>query len=155
MRTITTKVYQFDELSDEAKQRAREWFLADGDEADQAWEYVQDDAKEIGLKIISLSDHRGNEGEFIESAIGTAKKILDEHGSSCETYKTASRYKNSLIAETDDEKREDVTHEFLHDLLEDYRVMLNKEIEYKYSDESVDENIRANEYEFTIDGKRS
>src|ERR1700683_3855603 len=78
---------------------------------------------------------------------------------SCDTYKTAERYQKELQRLYDLDCKEETTesqdayencaHEFLHDLLEDYRVMLNKEIEYLQSNESVDESIRANEYEFT------
>jgi hypothetical protein len=43
---------------------------------------------------------------------------------------------------------------FLESLLEDYRIMYNKEVDYQNSDEAIIEAIRANEYEFTQDGKR-
>ncbi len=44
----TIQVYQFDELSDEAKEKAREWWRR-GQDGDTFWsECVLDDAKEIG-----------------------------------------------------------------------------------------------------------
>jgi hypothetical protein len=150
MRILETKVYTFDELTNQAKEKARDWYR-DGDDSQWAWESVQEDAQEIGLKLISLSDSRSNEGSFIGSAVETLKQIKENHGKSCETYLTAVRYEKAL---TENPDGEDSAHEFLHDLLEDYRVMLNKEIEYQNSDESVDESIRANEYEFTETGKR-
>jgi hypothetical protein len=41
------------------------------------------------------------------------------------------------------------------DLIEEYISFLHKEMEYLLSDESVDETIEINEYEFTEDGRRS
>lgn len=43
MRTVETKVYTFDELSDRAKERARDWYR-DGMETDDYAEYVIEDA---------------------------------------------------------------------------------------------------------------
>jgi hypothetical protein len=43
---------------------------------------------------------------------------------------------------------------FKHALLQEYLSMLQREVEYMQSEESVSENIRSNEYTFTIDGKR-
>ena len=44
---------------------------------------------------------------------------------------------------------------FLYALREDYRITLQKELEYMQSTEQIEETIRANEYEFTEEGKRS
>lgn len=43
-RTITTTLYQFDELSDDAKERARDWYRTD---LELDHEYVYDDAQRI------------------------------------------------------------------------------------------------------------
>ena len=48
---------------------------------------------------------------------------------------------------------EEMEEDFLQSLLEDYRIMYNKDIEYQNSDEYISETIEANEYEFTKDGK--
>jgi hypothetical protein len=166
MREITTKVYTFDELSDSAKEKARDWYRALSLDNEYAWENVEEDAKAIGLKITSLDVRRNNEGNFSIGALDTCELIEKNHGEKTETYQTMLRYRDNLKKEfaatemenatlKDEDAYENSSHEFLHDLLEDYRIMLNKEIEYQYSNEYVDENIRANEYEFTIDGKRS
>jgi|SRR5579864_1148504 len=155
MREITVKLYQFDELSESAKEKAREWFRDDGGlMAQWAFDNVIEDAKNIGLDIHTLDDRRANEGEFTGGALDCAKAIRENHGKTCETFKTVSRYWKELNS-NDETERENSEHEFLHDLLEDYRVMLNEQIEYDYSTEQVDESIRANEYEFTEEGKRA
>ena len=52
MRTIETTVYQFHELSDEAKEKAREWYRRESDDSDFS-ECVIYDAKECG-RIIGI-----------------------------------------------------------------------------------------------------
>ncbi|PIV84826.1 MAG: antitoxin of toxin-antitoxin stability system, partial [Nitrospirae bacterium CG17_big_fil_post_rev_8_21_14_2_50_50_9] len=50
MRTVETRIYQFDELSDKAKGKARDWYresIADWD----WWDFLYDDAQEIGMEI--------------------------------------------------------------------------------------------------------
>jgi hypothetical protein len=173
-RTVRTKVYKFNELSDESKEKAIEWYRSGGNiDGDFDWECLQDDAKAVGLKIISLDDHRPNKGEFISSAEDTAQKIAINHGEIAETYKTATQYlkdrgalvakysdgieKNKVAEDNEyefDKECDDLDIEFLHDILEDYRIISNKSEEYRNSDECIIETIIANEYEFTQDGRR-
>ena len=47
----------------------------------------------------------------------------------------------------------EIEEDFLDSLLEDYSMILEREIEYLYSDEAVAETIIANGYTFTEDGK--
>jgi hypothetical protein len=53
----------------------------------------------------------------------------------------------------DEPDTKDLDKEFLHNLLEDYRVMLQQEYDYLTSKDAVIETINANEYDFTEDGK--
>lgn len=163
MREVKTKVYLYAELSEKAKDKAREWWLS-VDDGSWAWDSTAEDAQQIGLKITSLDPRHTNEGEFITSARDTVRLILENHGPECETYKTAERYKKAFddlqkFLDADDydsfhEQSENTEHEFLHELLEDYRVMLEKEQEYQQSEEYIAETMEANAYEFTKDGKR-
>jgi hypothetical protein len=162
MKTKTINVYQFSELDEQAKERARQWFRAGSDYSCE-WEYIQEDAKNVGLIIERLDQYHANKGRFERFAEDTAERILKEHGESGETHKTAKVFLSGIKALKRDEdgelylqeqdKAAALETEFLHDLLEDYRIMLEKEIEYQNSDEQVDENIVANEYEFTADGR--
>lgn len=47
MRKIITEVYVFDELSDDAKEKARDWFRQFVFTDSNDWEFVYEDAKEI------------------------------------------------------------------------------------------------------------
>lgn len=87
--------------------------------------------------------------------------IVNNHGKDCDTFKTATQFIAAVLAvkpDTDDtdeeEERETLAAEFKRDILEDYLTMLRQEVEYRLKDETVDEDIRANEYTFTADGER-
>lgn len=153
MREHKIKVYKFDELSAEAQEKAlqgmRFWDVEDF----EWWEFTYEDAKNVGIKITSFDLDRGNiTGEFIESAEYTIDKILMDHGPTCDTYITAHNYKKALEDQKEDDA-DDFKHEFLNAILEDYRIILQKEFEYLTSDTHLKETIEANEYEFTEDGK--
>ena len=166
-KTITKTIYTYDELSDKSKARARAWYR-EGNDLSSLWDDIREDAKSIGLKIISLDQHRANKGEFIRSAPECAETILREHGDTCETYKTAKGYLDALqklgdrpsdtMEDADDNEyedaREDLDKEFLQSLLSDYFYRLQRDEEYAYSEESVSENILINEYTFDEDGNR-
>ncbi len=172
MRIKETKIYLFEELSDKAKEKARNWFreVSSGDEW---WESTYEDAKNVGIKISGFDIGRGNycEGEFISGAEETAHKIEKEHGETCDTFKTAKAYlalRDKIITDAPkdesgeyedeselDEALDEAETEFLKSILEDYRQALSREYEYQNSDEVVSENIIANEYEFEENGSKA
>ena len=169
MRTIETKVFTFDELSEDAKQKAIER-LRDINVSHNWWEITYDDAKTIGLKItgFNLDRNRHATGELILSACEVAQNIFNEHGETCETFKTATNFmevwqpifdeymneesEKFESAELEDELTE-LEGEFCQSLLEDYSIMLQNECEFLQEDEAIIETIEANDYEFTEDGK--
>lgn len=165
MREIKVKLYQYDELNEKAKEKALEWFLEGC--FDYNWyECTYEDAKNVGLKITSFDCDRGNSitGEIITSAPEVIEDILAEHGKTCDTYKTAKSYESTFkrLEEMRDKDHPDFEDEFekaekelLHDLLEDYLVTLRHEVEYMQGREYLEDGIRANEYEFTENGKRA
>jgi hypothetical protein len=163
--TVKEKIYQFNELTPDAQDKAIEE-LADINLMDEYYaEFTLDEAKCLGLAITEYDLYRRTvKGNFTESAEDVANKIVAEHGESCDTYKTAKSYLVELstlkgihaVADTEDEDidTEDIDNEFLHSLLEDYLSMLRKEYEYMGSREAIVETIEANEYGFFEDGKR-
>jgi hypothetical protein len=165
MRIKETKVYKFDELTDKAKEKAME-NLYDLNVDYEWWDYMYEDAANVGLKLTSfdLDRNRHAKGEFTLSAAEVAANIIRDHGEQCETYKTAQAFLdeiNSLTMPDDDSdefsewenKMLELEDEFLKSLLEDYSIMLQKEYDYQTSEEAIVETIQANEYEFTEDGK--
>ncbi len=163
MRTKTVNLYKFNELSEEAKEKAIEK-LYDINVNYEWWESTHDDAENIKLKITGFDIDRGSycNGHFIETATETAELIKVAHGKECETYKTATRFLNDLneltskeedIETVSEDKIEALEDEFLKSLLEDYRIILEKEYEYLTGKEAIVETIEANEYEFNEDGE--
>lgn len=166
MRIKETKVYRFDELSDDAKEHAIDKLCSINVDYEW-WDCGFDDAAMVKLKItgFDLDRNRHCAGEFIKYAEDTARAILDQHGESCETYQTAKGFLDEYNKEKaefqsefgeeyeDSGSYDDLMNEFLRSILEDYSIMLQKQYEYLQSEEAIIETIEANEYEFTEDGK--
>ncbi len=159
MKVIKTNVYQFNELDDKAKEKARNWYRESAMDHEW-WDFTYEDAALIGLKITSfdLDRNRHAKGKLIEHPEAVAKKILKEHGDKTDTYKLADAflvaYRHAVKMNDDDSKQEELAEEFERDLIEEYSMMLQRESDYLVSSEAVDESIIANEYTFTKDGKR-
>lgn len=168
MRTIRTKVYQFSELSEQAKERAVE-VMQDINVDYEWWGATYEDAANIGLilegfEMDSASFVRDLTGKFTLSAHEVAANIIRDHGEVCETNKTAQRFldaDNSIELSEGEQYGEGKEYEdkmmeledvFLNELLIDYKKLLQDDFEYKCSKEAIIETIEANEYEFTIDG---
>ena len=167
MKTIEIKIYEFSELSEDAKDNAIEKLHNINVNYDW-WQFVYEDAKNIGLKITEFDLCQYCKGELLLSACEVAQNIFNEHGENCETYKTATNFmnlwqlvfneymnENSKLYESA-ESEEDLQYlesEFLNDLLADYLTMLNNEYEYLTSEKAIIETIEANEYQFTADGE--
>lgn len=160
MKTKTINLYEFDELSDQAKQRA----IADncGINVDY-WEWyhsVYDDAENIGLKItgFDLDRNRHCTGKAIDDVLTIAHKIKTEHGFDTPTYKLASEFVKEYAAldeDIDAGELRDFENEFLKSILEEYSILLQREYEWLTGEEAIVDSLRANEYEFLEDGSRA
>lgn len=170
MRTIETKVYQFSELSEKAKEKAIE-DMWDINVHDSWWDYIYEDANDIGLDITGF-DLRGSiDGKFTYDGLHACLNILDKHGEATEKYKIAKKFnedRDKLVAKYSpnnngtvdpefygdfDEEECELEEEFRKELLEEYLSILRREYEYCTSEEAIIEAIEANEYEFTEYGK--
>lgn len=150
MKQVTINTYTFNELSESAKEKARDWYKESALDFEW-WDFIYEDVKTVGLKIISfdLDRNRHAKGSFIDSAKDCAERIIKEHGEPCETYKTAKAFLKDYK-----EDNEDQENEFLDSILEDFSIILQKESDYMQSNEYIDENILCNEYTFLENGKR-
>ena len=164
--TKTITLYSYEELSEAAKEAARDWWIS-GYDNNEVFSDMVEDAKNIGLTIEALHTHKSNKGRFINSARECAEAILKEHGEDCTTFKTAKEYLTSMALfnqmlnacggeeENDtDAAIEAMETDFLQSLLEDYRVMYGKDCDYRTSEEYIADAMEANGYTFTLDGKR-
>jgi len=170
MESRTYNVYKYSELSEAGKAKALE-NLSDLNTDIEWWESTYEDAEQIGLKIIEFDIDRASyvKAEFIEDACHCAHKIKDNHGEICETYKTAVNFlaeRDKIVNEANKDDNGDFEDEyeldqdlnyceaeFLKSIQEDYRINLQKDFEYRTSDEAIIETIEANEYDFTEEGK--
>ena len=159
MRTVETRIYQFDELSDKAKGKARDWYresIADWD----WWDFLYDDAQEIGMEIKDFDlCRRDISGKLTMTVRDCVKAIMEQHGKKTDTRKLADEYAVGLVTsrllgeeQDDDEDDLDVSEAFRDDLLKIYLHLLQEEYDGMNSDEYIDEHIMANEYEFEADG---
>lgn len=213
MRTIETKVYKFDELSDEAKEKAREWYRQSNAD-DDFHEFIYEDATRVGEILgiefdvrkknnpksadvpciwysgfYSQGDGACFEGTWCWKACSQAMRdyapqdatlhaIADrltaiENGEGFSArMKHRERYYHSGCMSVDVEFSDEVLGEdqelpqsdfaeadsiILHamrDFADWIYRQLETEYEWRNADEQVDESIRANEYEFTEDGRR-
>ena len=161
MRIKEIKCYQFDELPDDAKEKAL-MNLCDINVDYEWWDSVYEDAENIGLKLtgFDLDRNRHATGELIFEPLEVAKAILSDHGEMCDTYQLAKEFKakyepkynkwyNSVLTDYDLENDLDnMAEDFERSLVEEYSVILQKEYEYLTSEEAIIETIRANGYEF-------
>jgi len=167
--TTTRNLYEFQELNDKAKEKARDWWR-DASMHDEWWQFIYWNAEEIGLKITGFDIGRGNDitGGFTDSPEEVAKKIMSEHGDMSETYADARNFLKELKdfmekSEKDEwgelatlkleNEREAIENEFEYAILQNYLSMLKKEYEWMISDEQVEDAITCNEYEFTEEGE--
>jgi len=202
MRTVEMKVYKFDELSDSAKDKAREWFRGTIEPDDYA-ESVLDDANtiaqlfglEIGTRTVKLMGGGSRQEPEIYFDLGRGsgvyfswsyqykpgalaavkgyagqdealhKIVADLQAIQKKNFyqlqasgEIRDRSYNTCEVDRLDDKEptadalqevEDCIYQFSNWILSN----LQKEYDYVNSDESVDENIRINEYEFTAEGE--
>ena len=162
MRIKKTKVYLFDELLDDAKEKVVE-NLCDINVNYEWWDFTYEDAARAKLKLTELSLDRGAycRGEFIEYAKNTADAIIDTHGACSSTHKTATEFIEDLAKlymeypvklddNGDDENeferyshQESLDDEFLKSILEDCRIILQETYEDLIGENSDNQDYRS------------
>lgn len=174
-KTIETKVYTYAELLElnngPSIDAARHWFINAQFEDTYWFEGIKDEATALGIKIDSFDCDRGNNisGSLTKSAYDVAAGIKIEHGEKCGTYKVATafmldlnvlenRYKDKETSEENQDTfnaaKKDLEMGFEKDILEEYLALLKNEVKYIQSDENIAEGMEANEYHFTVAGRR-
>jgi hypothetical protein len=156
-------VYKYDELTEEQKEKVLSnlWYLNVDHEW---WDYLYDEAKELGFKITSFDiDHGYCIIKLIDSCWKIADKIIKNHGETCETYINAQKFLenyNQLVINYSedkeqefDDKADELEKKFKIALQNDYLSLLKKEYKYLTSKESIEESIKSNEYKFDENGK--
>lgn len=173
MRTIEVKLYQFEELSTEAKEKAIEenrtinvnW---------EWWDCTYESMKEAGVKINSFDIYHRDINITIEDSHETALRIIENFGEAMEVVTLSKQFikdwdalvkllgegnekdgysvKEENWSEFDDET-EPLEEEYRRDLSNEIHTWLSEEHDYLQSDEAVAECLINNEYEFTKQGE--
>jgi len=162
MKEVTIKVYEYDELSKEAKEKV----LSDlaSINVDYAWwEEIYADADEVELDITEFDIDRGTMVMNVKTSCeSVAREIVKNRGTTCNTYKDAMKYLKALKElrkvprrRKDDEEIDttELDDNLIHDLISDYLTMLRKEFDYQTSEKAVLETISINNFYFYESGK--
>jgi hypothetical protein len=143
MRIIETEAYTFDELSDDAKEKAKIELVSEYFWSDDAIASLYAFADEIGIKITDYSiDFSGYSHNSI-----SWEWIIDEHKNDLSVEELTGYCADyPLIDEWNKTKDVDgAIDAWVNDCQKDY--------EYQQSDEYMFEHCESNEYEFTKEGK--
>ena len=172
MRTTEVKLYQFEELSTEAKEKA----IEENRTINLNWEWSDctcESMKEAGVKINSFDIYHRDINITIEDSHETALRIIENFGETMEVVTLSKQFikdrdalikrlgegndiagysvKEEFIDEYDEEI-EYLEEEYRKEMAEEILTWLRDEYEYLQTDETVAETLIANDYEFTEEG---
>lgn len=175
MRTIETTVYTFAELSDEAKERAREWYRSCLDQDPYLYQEAMESRKlfldEFNAEFQCENWYRKDRVHFDNgchwyNSIGELSyvrlwKYLNANHSDCiskigHCQFTGVCWDEVLLDGIAEFMRKPYKTDFeslLYSCCEDLRIAVEAEYEYQNSDEQIDESIECNGYEFNDQGE--
>ena len=174
--TWNFKVYKFEELSDEAKERALEdnrYVLC---VEDYWYDFIYDEADMIGIEIEGFDLYEGYiKIKLNTSVLNSVESAMQWFGESTEEYKLVKSYYDAIMKLADsDEVKEYLEEnpdddpydaiynmslddrfydEYINDMKRVFLRMLENEFNYLTSDEAIIEMFEANDYEFFETGK--
>ena len=162
MKTIEIKVYKFNELDKQTKEKVIENYRYINVDDTFWYDWIIEDFNRLGLDIRSFDLDRGSFSEIhIEDFEETSKNIIEEFGDSVLIKQTAKNYideYNKIQAnykEDEDIEREleILDEEYQKEYSEDILSYLRAKYEWEITDEAVIDTIEANDYDFTTEGK--
>lgn len=147
MRTVTTNIFTFDELSNKAKEAARDWWR-ECEGQDPSWFDEHAGSLRAALKFIrsyKYADTLVDLYKTVEGFRSDPSKTCPWTGYCADAVAIAA----IITAQSDGEDDIDRVQTYVE------RAMTQAweaEVEYQMRADNVDESIRANEYEFTEAG---
>ena len=169
MKTVKINLYKFDELSEEAQEKAID-NNRDTNVIHDWWDAIYNDARQIHAEIRGFDIGRRN---YCDLSLDLSMHdvifaILANHGGTCETYKIAKSYRIAWeeanrtapdIFDDEDEMEyelekmeEELKDELEDELAQEYLSMLRREYEYLTSDEAIRQYLVDTDLDFTEDG---
>ena len=154
MRVLTVEAFRFQDLEDEAKERAREWYR---NGLDYPWfsesiDSIRAFAKHFGVSLMDWEIGGGR--NYIKTDATNANFRGVRLDSINRDYMPTGYCLDADLWEAfydEFKKTGDAKHAF-EQALEAALCAVQRDIEYHYSDEAVDESLRINEYEFNSNG---
>jgi hypothetical protein len=156
MRVLTVEAFRFQDLEDEAKERAREWYR---DGLDYPWfsesiDSIRAFVKHFGASLMDWEIGGVSGGDYIKTDATNANfrgvKLADIDPDFMPTgYCLDADLWGSF--HEDFKKTGDAKYAF-EQALEAALYAIRRDMDYHYSDEAVDESLRFNEYEFNSNG---
>jgi len=166
MKQVTINYYTFEELSEEVKEKVIQKYWDINVNSDW-WDWVYENAKNIGIEIESFDIDRGSYCHFKNTfdADDTYSLIISEHGEGFETYELAEQYsidkgeilskysQDDIDAGLCDNELTDLAKDFQNSLEKWYLFLLRKGYEYLTSEWVIKETLISNEYYFNEEGE--
>jgi hypothetical protein len=155
MEVVELQIFQFNELDEKAKDKAREWYRQDIEYPwfDEAKDSLKAFCDHFGVTVKdwSLGDNQGYVKTDAEQRHFRGIKLSEQKRDAmptglwldCELFQHFyDEFKNTGDAKA-------AFDDALHNLVR----AVSRDVEYYYSDESADENIETNMWTFTAEGK--
>jgi hypothetical protein len=162
MKTIEIKVYKFEELDKQTREKVIDNYRNINVEDFQWYDWIKDDFNRLGLEIQEFDLGRRNYAKiYIENFEDTSKNIIEEFGDSVLIKQTAKNYINEYekiqanFKEDEDIEREVelLDEQYEKEYSEDILSYLRSNYDWETSDEAIYQTIEANDYDFTTNGK--
>jgi len=162
MKTIEIKVYKFDELDKQTREKVIENYRFINVEDTFWYDWIKEDFIRLGLEIQAFDLGRGNYVKiYIDNFKDTSESILQEFGDSVGVKQTAKNYLDEYekiqanFKEDEDIEREleILDEEYEKEYSEDILSYIRLNYDWETSDEAIYQTIEANDYDFTTEGK--
>ena len=157
MRTETIEVFQFIELSDDAKEKAREWWrsYADFFGCDDGLDSIKTFCNHFGVRLktwnVAPYENPNYSAEYFNSHFrGLKLKDFKRDHMPTGYYLDCDLW----VTFYDQFKATGSAKKAFDDALWKGFIALRNDMESQLSDEYIDEHLEMNEYEFTEEGKR-
>lgn len=163
MKEMYKKIFYFSDLSEEAKEKAREWYRSIND-----YPFLEDCVESFISETMRAQKMTIVEGSLkVRYSLGYCQGdgvsfscMFEADGKQYEAYTSGHHYmhENTMqvkeLLEDYEEQDDEKMTEALRDIARGAEKDGYKMIEFEDSNECVDENIEANEYTFSTDGER-
>ena len=162
MKTIEIKVYRFEELDEQTKEKVIENYRYINIDNTFWYDCIKEEFDELGISITAFNLDRGNYANIdVWNFEDTSRSIIEHFGDSVAIKQTAKNYINEYekiqanFKEDEDIEREVelLDEQYEKEYSEDILSYLRSSYDWETSDEAIYQTIEANEYDFTIEGK--